>query len=138
MWQGPYEFIITYKEWYDNAKKAYEDQKKPILVDKDVAIDIFRGVDDARYGTFKTDILNELTLKSIEQPEKLNAMYLLAYQWHKVNKKTTSSGYGTTFTMTLDYQEKPKKGKKQDKNKREESKNEKNAKELGEERKGLK
>jgi len=41
-----------YKERFDNAKKAYEDQDNPELEDKDVAMDFFKGLDDARYGTF--------------------------------------------------------------------------------------
>jgi len=115
MRQGAYESIITYKERFDNAKKAYEDQDHPELEDKDVAMDFFRGLDDARYGTFKTDFLNQLTLKTITQPKDLNAMYLIANQWLKVHNKTTSSGYGTTFVTTLDYQEKPKRGKRHEK-----------------------
>jgi len=63
-----------------------------------------------------------LTLQTIEQPENLNAMYLIANQWLKVHTKTTSAGYGTTFVTTLDHQEKPKRGKKNEKNKKEESK----------------
>jgi len=39
-------------------------------------------------------------------------MYLLVNQWLKVNNKTTLSEHGTTFTTTLDYQEKPRRGKK--------------------------
>jgi len=102
MRQGAYESIITYKERFDNAKKAYEDQENPDLDDKDVAMDFFKGLDDARYGGFKTDFMNQLTLKTISPPENLNAMYLIANQWLKVNTKTTSSGYGTTFVTTLD------------------------------------
>ena len=122
MRQGAYESIITYKEHFNNAKKAYDDQKNPELVDKDVAMDFFRGLDDARYGSFKTDFQNQLTLQTIEQPENLNAMYLIANQWLKVHTETTSAGYGTTFVTTLDHQEKPKHGKKNEKNKKEESK----------------
>jgi len=39
MRQGAYESIITYKEHFDNAKKAYDHQKNPKLGDKDVAMD---------------------------------------------------------------------------------------------------
>ena len=124
MRQGADESIITYKERFDNAKKACEDQENPTLDDKDVAMDFFKGLDDARYSGFKMDFMNQLTLKTISQPENLNMMYLIANQWLKVNMKTTSSGYGTTFVTTLDYQEKSKRGKKE-KGKREESKKEK-------------
>ena len=45
---------------------------------KDIAMDFFRGLDNAQYASFKTEIKNGLTSKAFEQPENLNAMYLLA------------------------------------------------------------
>ena len=119
MRQGPYESIITYKERFTVALKAYDDQGNPKLEDRDIAMDFFRGLDNARYATFKTEIMNGLTSKAIEQPDSLNAMYLLANQWLKTTTKT-NLGYATTFTTTLDYQEKShRRGKnKKDKNKR--------------------
>jgi len=57
--------------------------------------------------------MNDLTSKVIEQPSaNLNEMYLLANQWLQVKTMTNAMGFGTTFTTTLDYQERPKKGKK--------------------------
>jgi len=47
MCQGAYESIITYRERFDNAKKAYEDQENPDLDDKNGAMDFFTGLDDA-------------------------------------------------------------------------------------------
>lgn len=120
MRQGPYESIITYKERFDNAKKAYEDQGNPAMGDIDIAMDFFRGLDNNRYGHFKTQIMNDLTSKAIEQPANLNEMYLLANQWLQVKTTTNAMGFGTTFTTTLDYQEKPKKGKKNTKGKKDE------------------
>jgi len=56
MCQGAYEFIITYKDPFDNTKKAFKkDQKNLELLDKDTAMDFFRSLYDARYGSFKTD-----------------------------------------------------------------------------------
>lgn len=119
MRQGPFESIITYKERFTIALKAYKDQGNPEMDEKDIAMDFFRGLDNVRYASFKTEIMNGLTSKAIEQPESLNAMYLLANQWLKTTTKT-SMGYAMTFTTTLDYQEKsttPNRGKK-DKKKR--------------------
>ena len=81
--QGTYESIITYKERFDAALKAYKDQKNLDMDDKDVAMDFFNGLDNVRYATFKTETLNLLTSGAISQPENLNAMYLLANQWVK-------------------------------------------------------
>ena len=89
MRQGSYESIITYKEQFNSALKAYEDEGNPAMDDKDIAMDFFRGLHNARYGSFKTEILNKLTSKAVEQPENLNTMYLLANQWLKTATKMT-------------------------------------------------
>ena len=122
MRQGPYESIITYKECFDNAKKAYEDQGNPVMGDVDIAMDFFKGLDNNRYEHFKTQIMNDLTSKAIEQLANLNEMYLLANQWLQVKMTTNATGFGTTFTTTLDYQERPKKGKKEEKKEKDMSK----------------
>ena len=81
-------------------------------------------------------------MQMIKKPRNLNTMYSIANQWLKVNTKTKLSGYGMTFVITLDYQEEPKRGKKNEGNdkdkreepKREEKENETNRKDLSEER----
>ena len=66
MHQGAFENIITYKERFNASLKGYNDQGNPEMSDKDIAMDFFRGLDNARYAGFKKDILNSLTSKSIE------------------------------------------------------------------------
>jgi len=63
--QGAYESIISYKERFDNALAVYNEQQNAELEDKDVAMDFFRGLDNAQYAGFQTEILNGLTAKSI-------------------------------------------------------------------------
>jgi len=129
MRQGAYESIITYKERFTVALKAYEDQGNPEMEDGDVAMDFFRGLDNARYSHFKTEIMNGLTAGSIKQPENLNAMYLLANQWLKTTTRNDPKGYATTFTTTLDHQERSnRRGKKQDKKQEKNSDSEKKEK----------
>ncbi len=70
-------------------------------------MDFFRGLDNARYAGFKTYILNGLNSKAIEQPENLNAMYLLANQWVKPVGRGNATGFASTFTTTLDRTEQP-------------------------------
>ena len=57
MHQGAYESIIMYKEQFTVALKAYEDQGNPEMEDGDVVMDFFRGLDNARYSHFKTEIM---------------------------------------------------------------------------------
>ncbi len=98
--QGGYESIIAYKERFSFALKAYEDQGNKKLDDLDIAMDFFRGLDNARYATFKMDYINGLTSKAIDPPKDLNEIYLLANQWLK--PKVTTSSFASTFSMTLD------------------------------------
>ncbi len=56
MRQGGYENIITYKERFNNALNAQINQGNPVIDDKDVAMDFFRGLDNARNTGFKTEI----------------------------------------------------------------------------------
>jgi hypothetical protein len=101
--QGTYENIITYKKRFNNALKAYIDQKNPVLDDKDVTMDFFQGLDNAIYAGFNTKILSRLTSKAIKQPENLNTMYLLANQWVKPVMRGNAAGFASTFTTTLDH-----------------------------------
>jgi hypothetical protein len=63
-------------------------------------MDFFRGLDNARYAGFKTEIMNLLTTGTLTQPANLNIMFQLANQWLKPNTKTTSS-IATTFASTV-------------------------------------
>jgi hypothetical protein len=101
--QGGYESIIAYKERFNFALKSYEDQGNKKLDPPDIAMDFFRGLDNARYSTFKTDYINGLTSKAIDPPKDLNEIYLLANQWLK--PKAAGSGYASTFATTLDHPE---------------------------------
>jgi hypothetical protein len=96
MHQGPYESIITYKEQFDIALKAYQDQENVNLDEPDVAKDFFDGLDNARYADFKKLILNGMTAGSVTQPATLNEMYLLANQWLKTMGRM-QSGLASTF-----------------------------------------
>ena len=97
-------------------------QDNPKLEDKDIAMDFFRALDNARYGTFKTDLMNNLTSKAVEAPENLNAMYVIASQWLKPNTKPHQHGFATTFATALDLQEKPKGDRNKGKKRKEEHK----------------
>jgi hypothetical protein len=102
--QGNFESIIAYKQRFNAALKTYNDQKNTAIEEVDIAMDFFSGLDDARYASFKAEIVNGLTAGSIVQPKDLNAMYLLANQWLKT-AKSHPTGLATTFNTTLDLQD---------------------------------
>ncbi len=98
--QVSYETIIAYKEQFNFALKSYEDQGNKKFEPEDIAMDFFRGLDNAGHRTFKMDYINGLMSKVINPPKDLNEIYFLANQWLK--PKATGTGYASTFTTTLD------------------------------------
>jgi hypothetical protein len=82
MRQGPYESIIKYSERFNNALKAYIDQKNPKMGDIDIAMDLFHGLDYERYAGFKSEILKRLTAKSITQPTNLTYVPCESFMVH--------------------------------------------------------
>jgi hypothetical protein len=101
MHQGANESIITYKEWFNIALKAYQDPENAQLDEADVAMDFFDGLDNGHYAEFKKSNLNGMTAGSVTQPATLNEMYLLANQWLK-STGYAQSGLASTFIMKLD------------------------------------
>jgi hypothetical protein len=101
MHQGAYESIITYKEQFDIALKAYQDQEIAQLDKADLAMNFFDGLDYGRYAEFKKSILNGMTAGSVTQPATINEMYLLANQWLKTTG-STQSVLASTFVTKLD------------------------------------
>jgi hypothetical protein len=92
--------IIAYKERFNFALKAYEDQGNKKFDPLDITMDFFHGLDNAWYSMFKMDCINGLTSKAIDPPKDLNEIYLLANKWLK--PKAAGSRYASIFTMMLD------------------------------------
>jgi hypothetical protein len=117
MHQGPYESIITYKERFDIALRAYQEQDNADMTQPDIAMNFFDGLDNGRYAEFKKSILNGMTAGSVTQPATLNEMYLLANQWLKTIG-VSQSGLASTFVTKLDLPSQgEKERKRQEKNK---------------------
>jgi hypothetical protein len=127
MHQGHNESIIAYKKRFNFALKLYHEQGNPELKDPDVAMDFFRGLDNVRYATFKTEFLNGLSSSAIKKPQDLNAIFMMANQ--RLKPKVTTSSFASTST-TLDHVERPEdpndKGKRTRKGKCSQNKNGKN------------
>jgi hypothetical protein len=111
--QGGFESVISYKQRYSNAIKAYHDQGNPTKDDADQAMDFFHGLDNGRYADFKVQYLNGLQVKSIKAPKDLNKIFTLANNWLKP-KSIPGGGYASTYATRVDKVEKKREGGKQD------------------------
>ncbi len=90
--------IISYKQHYTNALKAYHDQGNPAKSDVD---HFFHGLDNGRYTDFKVNYLNSLQVKAINPPKGLNEVFTLANNWLKP-KLLSGGGYGSNFATRAD------------------------------------
>lgn len=95
--QGAFESIISFTQLYNNALKAYNDQKNPTMKPKDIAMEFFSKLDNGRYAEFKTTFINGLQMKSIKPPKDLNEIFILANTYLKPKLVTGPSGVGSTF-----------------------------------------
>ena len=66
--QGAFESLITYRENFDAAFKAYIDQRNAVLETKDTAMHSFMGLDAARYARMKTTVHNNMTIGAQQPP----------------------------------------------------------------------
>ncbi len=112
--QGGYESLVSYRERFDAALKAYIDQGNPALDDTDQAMDFFDGLNNGRYVSFKADIHNAMTSKTMANPPvDVNTVYDMASNWVKT-QSVQRHGTSTKFVTTVDKPtpRKPNAGKK--------------------------
>ena len=105
--QGAYESIVTYKERFDHLLEAYKDMNNAEMNEEDIAMDFFEGLDDTRYGEFKTSYLNDLTMGTQTAPTHVNEIYTKASKY-LTPKRATRAGGGSAFVS----KSKSDKGKK--------------------------
>jgi hypothetical protein len=85
-------FRVTYK-----AYKATGTAEHPVKVPKeDQALEFFHGLDQGRYATFKTSMLNGWATKAFDPPETTNNIYRIAGAWVKPTTKI-EGGMAATF-----------------------------------------
>jgi hypothetical protein len=113
--QGAFESIITYKERYNDALKAYHDHGNPTKDGAEQAMDFFDGLDNGRYPDFKVQYLNGLQIKTITAPTDLNTVFNLANNWLKP-KALPGGGYASTYATKVDKVEKKSTPKGETKN----------------------
>ena len=94
--QGPYESIVSYKERFDYLLEAYKDVGNAEMEESDIAMDFFEGLDDTRYGEFKTNYLNDLMMGTQSAPDHVNDVYVKASKFMSHNR-TQKSGGGSSF-----------------------------------------
>ena len=57
---------------------SYLEHDNPEMDEDDVAKNYYRALDNSRYASFKTSLVNNINSGAIEQPATLNEMYTQA------------------------------------------------------------
>jgi len=76
--QSEYESLVKYKARFDSAYETYVELDNTELDDGDVAMDFLHFLDPSRYGSFVSDIVNDISVGAIKCPEDLNTVYAWA------------------------------------------------------------
>jgi hypothetical protein len=80
--QGPFESLAQYSERFRDTYRGYKatgTATRTIDIDEcEQALDFFHGLDPARYGTFKTSMLNGWATKAFNPPQTVNEIYRIA------------------------------------------------------------
>ncbi len=83
--QGTFETLAIYSERFRETYRAYEDTStNGESVDEEVQVmDFFYGLDDGKYGLFKTNMIHGWTTGAFKPPATINEIYRVAGNWVK-------------------------------------------------------
>jgi hypothetical protein len=100
--QGSFETLAQYSARYRDTYKSYKATgtvERPVdVTEKEQVLDFFHGLDQGRYATFKTSMLNSWARKAFNPPDTPNDIYRIAGSWVKPATKM-EGGPGAAFVM---------------------------------------
>jgi hypothetical protein len=82
------------------------------IPEEEQALDFFHGLDQARYATFKTSMLNGWATKAFDPPSTVNDIYRIAGAWVKPTSKPDGGTAASYATIEEDAKQKSKQDKK--------------------------
>jgi hypothetical protein len=123
--QGPFESLAQYSERFRDTYRGYKatgTALRPIDVEEsNQALDFFHGLDPARYGAFRTSMLNGWATKAFAPPQTVNDIYRIAGTWVRPAPKPdrgTAASYVTIEEEAKIKQNLPRRQKRKRRNKR--------------------
>jgi hypothetical protein len=114
--QGPFESLAQYSERFRDTYRAYKatgTPSRPVDVpENEQALDFFHGLDQRRYATFKTSMLNGWATKAFDLPQTVNDIYRLAGTWVRPSSKSDGGTAATYVTIEEEAKQRAKQDKK--------------------------
>jgi hypothetical protein len=99
--------------------------------EEDQALDFFHGLDQGRYASFKTSMLNWWATKAFDPPETTNDIYRIAGAWVKPTAKIDGGTAATFVTIEEEARINKKRSEKEKKGNEESSSSSSNSKTEG-------
>jgi len=98
--QGSFKTLAQYSARFRDTYKSYKATgtvERPVdVTEKEQVLDFFHGLDQGRYATFKTSMLNGWATKAFDPPDTPNDIYRIAGSWVKPATKI-KGGTGAMF-----------------------------------------
>jgi hypothetical protein len=83
--QGAFETLAQYSERFRETYKGYKETGTtlaPVDIKENIqAMDFFHGLDQGRYGAFKTSMINSWSTEAFNPPATVNDIYRVAATW---------------------------------------------------------
>jgi hypothetical protein len=102
--------LAQYSERFREAYRGYKEtgtKEASVDVKEDVkAIDFFHGLDQGRYGAFKTSMLNGWAAKAFDPPKTINDIYQVAATWVKPSTRIERGTAASLITIEEDEKQK--------------------------------
>jgi hypothetical protein len=116
--QGPFESLAQYSERFRETYRVYKEtnskEDSPVdIAEADQAMDFFHGLDQGRYGVFKTNMLNGWATGAFDPPNTVNAIYRIAGTWVKPVPRGEGGSAVTYITIEEDAKQQNKKRQQQ-------------------------
>jgi hypothetical protein len=117
--QGAFETLAQYSERFRDTYRGYAETLQvpagQVAVEEKVQVmDFFHGLEQGKYGAFKTSMLNAWTTRAIAPPTSVNEIYKMAGSWVKTSTRT-DGGIASTF-VTIEEEARGKRTRGRNKN----------------------
>ncbi len=118
--QGAFETLAQYSERFRDTYRGYAEtvqvQAGQVAVEEKVqAMEFFHGLDQGKYGAFKTSMLNAWTTGAVKPPTTVNEIYKMAGSWVKTSTHI-DGGLASSFVTTIEEEARGKRTRGRNKN----------------------
>jgi hypothetical protein len=122
--QVSFETLAQFSQWFQKTYQSYRNSSsltKGVDMDKEEqAMDFFHGLDQGRYGVFKTSMLNGWAVGAFNPPDTINKIWQTAGSWVKLVTRGEGGKAASYVAIEQEAKQSKKKQERQQKMKQDE------------------